>query len=232
MSGKPKGSAFYLGRFLQAFGAAVCVFSLFKFFILFTHFFDFFKDLDNSIKVERTVGDQWHQMVSVFPQMASVFPTFLIGMVIAGVGSALTYEKDAETHAARISINNENNNTNINSGGGHVSDIAGGSISRNVTTSIAQLRTLGDPNAKQLADLLYRLQIAIEADHSLKDTDKTEALEQVKALSEANKNKNPQMAKIATRVLKQMMSELPTAVTFLETCNKLLPMIARLAGLG
>jgi hypothetical protein len=29
-----------------------------------------------------------------------------------------------------------------------------------------------------------------------------------------------------------MMAELPTAVTFIEACNKLLPMIAKLMGLG
>ena len=78
--------------------------------------------------------------------------------------------------------------------------------------------------------MLDQLQRAIKNDDRLRNIDKTEALEQVKTLSEANRN--PKIAKIAIRTLRGMMTELPTAVTFLEACNKLLPMIAKLMGLG
>lgn len=220
---KPKGIAFYLGRSLQGIGLTICFLAMFQFATLFVEASKNFSDLINS---NRRV-DETPQFLSIFPQFASIFPQFLIGMAVAGVGSALTYERDAAMQAGRTTITNAKNIINA---GGHVSNVAGDSISGQVTNSITQLQVSKEPSARQLAGLLDRLQTAIETDRSLRDVDKTEALEQVKSLSEATKN--PQMAKIAIRTLKGMMTELPTAVTFLEACNKLLPMIANLIGLG
>jgi hypothetical protein len=213
---KPKGMAFYFGRSLQAIGATICFLAMFKFATLMVESSKHFGDFTN---FEQRVRDESSQFVSVFPQ-------FFIGMAIGLVGSSLTYERDAAMRAGRTTINAKN----IINAGGHVSNVAGDSISGHVTNSITKLQVSGDPSARHLADLLRRLQTAIETDSSLRDVDKTEALEQVKSLSEANKN--PQIAKIAIRTLRGMMAELPTAVTFLEACNKLLPMIAKLIGLG
>jgi hypothetical protein len=213
---KPKGIAFYIGRSLQAIGVTICFLAMFKGATLMVESSKHFGDFTN---FDQRVRDESSQFASIFPQ-------FLIGMAIGVVGSALTYERDAAMRAGGTTINAKN----IINARGHVSNVAGDSISGHVTNSITQLQVSRDPSARQLADLLHRLQTAIETDRSLRDVDKTEALEQVKSLSEANRN--PQMAKIAIRTLRGMMTELPTAVTFLEACNKLLPMIAKLMGLG
>jgi len=191
---------------------------MFKFAAFFVEFAKYFGDFSN-------FEQQFEQQARKFSEMASVFPQFLIGIAIAGVGSELTYERDASLRAGRTNINAKN----IINAGGHVSNIAGDDISGQVMNSITQLHVSRNPDARQLADLLYQLQTAIKADRSLGTVDKTDALEQVKALSQAGKDS--QIAKTAIRTLKSMTTELPTAVTFLEACNKLLPMISGLFGL-
>ncbi len=213
---KPKDIALLVGRSLQAIGATICLLAMFKATNILIESSKHFGDFSNFEKRSR---DEQSQLISTFQQ-------FLFGLAIAGVGGAFTYERDAAMRAGRTTINAKN----VINAGGNVSNVAGDSISGHVTTSITQLQASGDPSARHLADLLRQLQTAIETDSSLGTVDKTEALEQVKSLSEANKN--PQIAKIAIRTLRGMMVELPTAVTFLEACNKLLPMIAKLTGLG
>ncbi|KAM3105687.1 hypothetical protein [Phormidesmis sp. 146-33] len=214
MDEKPKGLAYYLGRSLQVIGFTVCLLAMFKFATLFVEFAEHFGDFSN-----------FEQQARKFSEMASVFPQFLIGGAIAAMGGGLTYERDAALLAGKTNITAKN----IISAGGHVSNIAGDDISGQVMNSITQLHVSRNPDARQLADLLYQLQTAIEADRSLGTVDKTDALEQVKALSQAGKDS--QIAKTAIRTLKSMMTELPTAVTFLEACSKLLPMISGLFGL-
>lgn len=216
MDDKPKGLAFYLGRSLQGIGATVCFLAMFKFFTLFA---EFPKHFGNFTNFEQRIGKE-------FSEVASVFPQFLIGMAIMGVGGALTYERDTELRAGRTNIRAKN----IISAGGNVSNIAGDDISGQVTNSITQLHNSRSPSARELSDLLHQLKIAIETDSSLKSSEKTEALKEVQKLSEARKD--PQIAKTAIRTLKGMMTELPTAVTFVEACSKLLPMVAGLFGLS
>jgi hypothetical protein len=66
--------------------------------------------------------------------------------------------------------------------------------------------------------------------------DKAEALEQVKVLAEAGKNPQEgamqKMGKTAIKILKGTITGLPNATKLVEECNKLLPLISKLLGLG
>jgi HEPN domain-containing protein len=109
-------------------------------------------------------------------------------------------------------------------------------VSGNVIKTIGQLQDLNTPETSELADLLKKLQTAIETDKSLLPDDKEDALEQVQALAEAGKNPKEKAtkkkAKNAIRTLKGIIDELPTATEFVESCSKLLPLIVKLFGLG
>lgn len=66
--------------------------------------------------------------------------------------------------------------------------------------------------------------------------DKAEALEQVKALADAGKDLQDgamqKMGKTAMKILKGTVAGLPSAAKLAEECNKLLPLISKLLGLG
>jgi uncharacterized protein YjbI with pentapeptide repeats len=110
-----------------------------------------------------------------------------------------------------------------------------GVVSGNVTQSIGQLENTDEPEAPKLADLLKKLQAAIEADADLSEEDKAEALDQVKALAEAGQNPKEgtmqKTAKSAIRMLKGIMADLPTVAKLVEVGQNLLPAIAQLFGL-
>lgn len=111
-----------------------------------------------------------------------------------------------------------------------------GEISGTVTTTINQLPDSPQANQAGIKELLTQLQTAIEAENDLPQEDKVEALEQVKVLAEAGKNPQEgamqKMGKTAIKILKGTITGLPSATKLVEECNKLLPLISKLLGLG
>ncbi|MGK7876775.1 MAG: hypothetical protein AB4426_26855 [Xenococcaceae cyanobacterium] len=101
---------------------------------------------------------------------------------------------------------------------------------------ISQLPASPDPNEPGIKELLAELSEAIADETNLDNEDKAEALEPVKDLAEAGKNPSDgamkKIAKRATRLLTGMAAGLPDATKFVEACNKLLPEIAKIFGLG
>ncbi|MHC5730354.1 MAG: pentapeptide repeat-containing protein, partial [Nostoc sp.] len=77
---------------------------------------------------------------------------------------------------------------------------------------------------------------AISQSTDLPDEEKTEALEQVKAIAEAAKNPQESAkqitAKTAITMLKGIFTGLPAVASVVEAGNKLLPAISKLFGLG
>ncbi|OKH26492.1 hypothetical protein NIES593_00010 [Hydrococcus rivularis NIES-593] len=120
--------------------------------------------------------------------------------------------------------------------GKDITGTAGGDISGTVTTTIAQLEKSDTPEAPKLAELLKQLQEAIESDTNLSDDDKVTALEQVKAIAESGqKPKEGAMQKVAKNALTMLrgtIAILPSTASLFEACNKLLPLISKLLGLG
>ena len=110
-----------------------------------------------------------------------------------------------------------------------------GTISGSVTSTISQLSESSDPNQQSLKKLLTQLQAAIESETTLPVEDKAEALEQVKILAEAGQNPahngSKKAAKIALKVLKGTVSDLPEVTKLVAECAKLLPAITALLAL-
>jgi len=108
-------------------------------------------------------------------------------------------------------------------------------VSGTVIKTIGQLQDSENPESPKLADLLKQLQAVIEADPDLSQEDKAEALEQVKVLAEAGQNPQEggkqKAAKKAMRMIKGIITELPTAAKLVEECGKLLPTIAQIFAL-
>ncbi|MCL1472758.1 pentapeptide repeat-containing protein [Argonema antarcticum] len=119
--------------------------------------------------------------------------------------------------------------------GKEMTGVAGGEISGNVTVSIGEPENSNTPEAPKLADLLKQLQSAIESDTNLSDKDKAKVLKQVKALAEAGQNPKDEdkkdIADNAITMLKGIVTGLPLAATFVESWNKLLPLITSVFGL-
>ncbi|MEM6752338.1 MAG: hypothetical protein AAF630_05125 [Cyanobacteria bacterium P01_C01_bin.38] len=90
-------------------------------------------------------------------------------------------------------------------------------------------------NSKDVGELISQLQASVESDSTLNQSDKQEALQQINKLEEAAKNpensNNTNSVKRASRMLKGIASELPTATKFVEACTNLLPLITKTFGL-
>ena len=128
-------------------------------------------------------------------------------------------------------------------GSSNVSGIAGnnsianlGTISGNVSIALNELPDATDAEKPGIKELLSQLQDAIVQSTYLSEEDKTEALEQVKALAEAGKNPQEstkqKTAKTAITMLKGIFTGLPAVASLVEATNKLLPAISKLFGLG
>jgi hypothetical protein len=133
-------------------------------------------------------------------------------------------------------MNNQQGNEGIIQFGGTINadQLAVGkfaTVSGTVNKTINELKASDVPEASQLADLLKQLQTAIESDSNLKPEEKSEALEQVQEIAKAAGNSRDaamkKVAKMASRTLKGMLTELPNATQFVEACSKLLPLIAK-----
>lgn len=109
-----------------------------------------------------------------------------------------------------------------------------GTVKGNVEAKITSVKTDNSSN-QDILELISQLQASVESDSSLNQSDKQEALEEVNKLKEAAKNpKNSNSissVKSASRMLKGIASELPTAAKFVDGCNKLLPLITKTFGL-
>ena len=90
-------------------------------------------------------------------------------------------------------------------------------------------------NSKDIGELISQLQASVESDSALNQSDKQEALQQINKLKEAAKNpensNSTNSVKRASRMLKGIASELPTATKFVEACTNLLPLITKTFGL-
>lgn len=104
-----------------------------------------------------------------------------------------------------------------------------GDNSGTVTQTISLLKDEKKPESKKLATILEDLKLAIETESAFSQSDKDEALEQVKLIAQAGKDpkdgKMKTIAKRATRILRGIREELPNATKFLEETNKFLPFI-------
>jgi uncharacterized protein YjbI with pentapeptide repeats len=114
------------------------------------------------------------------------------------------------------------------------SSISLGDMSGIVTTTINQLPPSPEPEKPGIKELLLQLQAAIN-DPNLADDDKTQVLEQIKALAEAGQNPNKEtaqkQAKRAMGFLKVIAEGLPSAAQLVKTCQDVLPAIAHFFGL-
>ena len=89
-----------------------------------------------------------------------------------------------------------------------------------------------DPNQPSLKIILSELLKLIEEEKDLSDDDKAEALKQLPILSEAGQNPKDNIlktaAKTSIKILKGTITSLPDTAKLVESCAKLLPLIAKL----
>jgi uncharacterized protein YyaL (SSP411 family) len=108
-------------------------------------------------------------------------------------------------------------------------------ISGQVVNAINQLPP--DPSSDQpgIKDLLIQLQKAIEEEAGLSTEDKTDLLEQVKALAEAKQTPEPEKREGLIRKARKMfdvtLKGLPDTAKIVEACSKLLPLILKALGM-
>jgi dynactin complex subunit len=109
-----------------------------------------------------------------------------------------------------------------------------GDVNGDLNNTIYQLNELNSPETTELAKLLGKIKELLESESNLSSDDEVEALEQVKILAKFGQNptdsRMQKAAKTAMRVLKGIVSELPTATKLVEGLNNLLPEISKLFG--
>lgn len=155
---------------------------------------------------------------------------------------AETYYNFGETmtdHRGSINISSVQGNVSGVAAAGEnqtMTGVALGQITGAVTNSIGQLQATNTPEATQLVTVLEQLQAAIQNEPHLAPEDKAEAMEQVKVLAEAGQQPQEsgmqKAAKTAVKVLRGTVATLPSASSFVDACNKLLPIVMHLLALG
>ncbi|HYX17364.1 MAG TPA: pentapeptide repeat-containing protein [Nostoc sp.] len=159
----------------------------------------------------------------------------LKNMLTTALGQPKFYTQ-GDTNMADISGINIEGSSNVSGIAGNNSIANLGTISGNVSIALNQLPDATDAEKPGIKELLSQLQDAIIQSTYLPEEEKTEALEQVKALAEAGKNPQEstkqKTAKTAITMLKGIFTGLPAVATLVEAGNKLLPAIAKLFGLG
>ena len=144
---------------------------------------------------------------------------------------------DVNSEIKTMNDSTDNSRKIENKDGNVIGNILGdeGTISGTVAHTINQLPDSPKPDQPGIKELLIELQAVIENDTALKPEDKTEALEQLKALAEAGSNPKEgamqKTAKTALTMLKGIIASLPSAAVLVKTCSELLPSIASLFGL-
>ncbi|MBD2163097.1 pentapeptide repeat-containing protein [Calothrix membranacea FACHB-236] len=146
------------------------------------------------------------------------------------------YYIQGDNKVSDISGINIQNSTNVSgiAGGGSVANL--GTISGNVNIALNQLPDSPEADKPGIKELLTQLQESISQSTELSDDDKAEALEQVQTLAEAAKtpqeNTSKKTAKTAITMLKGIFTGLPAVASLVEAGNQLLPLIAKLFGVG
>jgi uncharacterized protein YjbI with pentapeptide repeats len=106
-----------------------------------------------------------------------------------------------------------------------------GTIGGNVTHAIHPLPDASESGELNLKTLLTQLQDAIQTDTNLPDPDKSDLLEQVQALAEAQQTEEPTQRESITRKALKMfdatLKGLPDTAKIVEACSKLLPLILK-----
>lgn len=160
---------------------------------------------------------------------------------------AQTYQSHGEFIMSKREENISKGNLNISGTQGNISGVvatgedssmtgvAMGTISGNVTNTINQLPDSDEPDKPGIKEILTDLQAAIEADTSLSEEDKAEALEQVKKIAEAGQKPEEgamqKIAKNALTFLKGLIVDLPSTAELVKTCGNLIPVIKQFFGL-
>jgi hypothetical protein len=110
-----------------------------------------------------------------------------------------------------------------------------GDISGTVANTINQLPSSSESDKPGIKELLEQLKTAIEAESSLSNKDKADALEYVQTLAEAGQKPNEgaiqKTAKTAIQALKGIFSSLPDIAKLAEAGKTLIPLIAHIFGL-
>ena len=105
-----------------------------------------------------------------------------------------------------------------------------------VMSTLRDLQGSHDNNMKTVANLLLDLKNVIDKEPNFSDELKVDALEQIVVLGEAaketSKEKRKRSVKNATRILRGIGAELPSATQFINACTKLVSQIASLLGLS
>ncbi|MBD2311150.1 hypothetical protein H6G20_05580 [Desertifilum sp. FACHB-1129] len=109
-------------------------------------------------------------------------------------------------------------------------------VEGDVISSINDLPSSSQSEEPELKTLLTQLQDAIRADSNLDEKAKVKALKQVEAITKAGQNPASEemkdKASDAVTMLKGIISGLPAVATIVETCNQLLPLVAKAFGIG
>ncbi|MEM8777266.1 MAG: pentapeptide repeat-containing protein [Cyanobacteria bacterium P01_G01_bin.49] len=104
-----------------------------------------------------------------------------------------------------------------------------GDISGTVKNTINELPISPETDKLGIKELLIDLQAAIEADKSLSEEDKVEALEQVQKIAQAGQKPEEKamqkMAKNALTFLKGLIVDLPSTTELVKACSNLIPVI-------
>jgi uncharacterized protein YjbI with pentapeptide repeats len=165
------------------------------------------------------------------------------------IGNAVQQPKFyIETHGNQgaITMSESKGNINISGTQGNVSGVTAagenlsiigsaiGAISGNVTNTVNQLPDSPTPEPG-IKELLKELQAAIEADSTLNDDDKAEALEQVQTIAKGGTQPQDGLiqktVKTAMKVLKGTIADLPSTEQLVKVSLKVLPLIAGFFGL-
>ena len=104
-----------------------------------------------------------------------------------------------------------------------------------VTNTIKDLQQSTSTDIKQVANLLFDLKTAIDAESNFSSESKADALEQINRIGEATKESSPEirksLVKNAIRILKGMATEIPDYSKFASACSKILPKLTSLFSL-
>lgn len=114
-------------------------------------------------------------------------------------------------------------------------NFAQGNVTGNMEAKIASGNTGEFSNTQDVMELLSELKASLESDLNIKQSDKEQVLEQVEILEKAaqtpDNSNSVSNAQRASRMLRGIAGELPSATKFIEACSRLLPVISKTFGL-
>ena len=114
-------------------------------------------------------------------------------------------------------------------------NFAQGNVTGNMEANISSTNAGEFSKTQDIMQLLSELKASLEGDSNLKQSDKEQVLEQVEILEKAaqtpDNSNSVSNAQRASRMLKGIAGELPTATKFIEACSRLLPIVSKTFGL-